>query len=366
MHPPHPPEDEDSVVSVVPAHAFAPAAGGGTSRVVALLVAAMVHVILFLLLGWVVVSHMASNPVELIVEAAISSEQVDPKKRATTKKVTQNKPSPPSRMAPKTISSAHIVSPVTMPSTQEINDLSAFGHSPGDGFGLGGFGSGRGGARFFGTSGGGSRIILVIDTSTSMNGNCGPDGIEALRREIKRTISALAPATSFNIICFGHDADGFAKRPVAATGTAKADAIKWMADYFINTDFVRTRTSKWGDKGRDNKGTAYTPIPPDSIRSLKGTSGGSRMDLALAAAFKQRPTTIFLIADGEPGTTKDGEKMSEEKIIDLIESEAKRSYSAGASPTVHCISVKGIGEEILKKIASRFKGNYKAVDPAKI
>jgi len=33
---------------------------------------------------------------------------------------------------------------------------------------------------------------------------------------------------------------------------------------------------------------------------------------------------------------------------------------------VNCISVKGIGEAILKDIAKRFNGKYKAVDPGKI
>ncbi|MCJ8270963.1 MAG: hypothetical protein MJK04_16365, partial [Psychrosphaera sp.] len=38
---------------------------------------------------------------------------------------------------------------------------------------------------------------------------------------------------------------------------------------------------------------------PGAIKALAGTSGGSRMDLALIAAFFQKPSSVFLIADGD-------------------------------------------------------------------
>ena len=90
------------------------------------------------------------------------------------------------------------------------------------------------------------------------------------------------------------------------------------------------------------------------------------MDLALVAAFFQKPSSVFLIADGEPGTNKNGQKLSNTAIVDLVLQEAKRIYSGSRLPKVNCISVKGIGQAILKDISRRFGGNYKAVDPAKI
>ena len=335
------------------------------ARAASLLVAGLVHAIVFVILAWMVVSSLRPEEVELVVEASTLSSNPAPEKRAFSKKIVQDKPSAPSRMATKTISAANVSSPVVMPEIEEFSDFPAFGSGDGTGFGGGGFGSG-GGASFLGTSGGGNRIILVVDTSTSMPKNCGAKGIEAIRREIEKTITALAPGTRFNIICFGNDADGFASQPVPASATNKNKVKKWMADYFVNKDFTRTRTSKWGKRGRDDKGNDYTPIPPESISSLRGTSGGSRMDLALVAAFKQKPSAIFLLADGEPGTSRGNKKMSHKQIVDLIESEAKSIYRSGIKPTVNCISVKGIGEKILKDIAKRFRGKYKSVDPAKV
>jgi hypothetical protein len=335
------------------------------SRAVALGIAALVHVLIFMVLAWIVTSVFPEEKIELVVEASQASN--DPKPSTTTfaKKVTKSKPSAPSSMATKTITASAVQSPVTMPAVETFSDAPAFGDSFGTGFGQGGFGSGRG-ANFFGTTGGGNRIILVIDTSTSMNGNCGPKGIEALRKEIDKTITSLSPQTRFNIICFGHDADGFSPQPVAASGENVGRAREWMKAYFVNKDFTRTRTSKFGTAGRDNKGVAYTPIPPESVKSLKGTSGGSRMDLALVAAFLQKPSAVFLIADGAPGTTLNNKKMGQKEIVDLIYKEAKEIYRNGVLPKVNCISVKGIGEAILKDIAKRFKGKYKPVDPAKI
>ncbi len=370
MHTPAPPPP----LSVAPPHASHPPlpdeissavveAERNRSRAAALGIAALVHVLLVFALGWIVFSALEPEQIEVAIAASAESSEVKPTRDTFAQRVVNDKPSPPSNTATQTISS-NAVSPIAVPTTDVLNDVPAFGAGFGTGFGAGGFGNGSG-ASFFGTTGGGNRIILVIDTSTSMNGNCGAAGIEALRREIDKTISALSPQTRFNIICFGNDADGFVSQPVVANPENVSNAREWMKDYFINRDFTRTRTSKYGNAGRDGKGIAYTPIPPSSIRSLQGTSGGSRMDLALVAAFNQKPSTIFLIADGEPSTSRNGRRLSNKAIVDLIEEEGKE-ICRGALPTVNCISVKGIGEEILKDIAKRFRGKYKAVEPAKI
>lgn len=335
------------------------------SRAVSLAIAAVVNGLILVALTWIATVAMQSDKVELVVEASAASNNAKIAPTTFAKKVTNSKPASPSNMATKTITAASVATPISMPEVETFSDDPAFGDAFGTGFGAGGFGSGRG-ANFFGTTGGGNRIILVIDTSTSMNGNCGAKGIEALRREIDKTITSLSPETRFNIICFGQDADGFSAEPVAASGGNVARAREWMKDYFINKDWTRTRTSKYGDKGRDGKGIAYTPIPPSAVKSLKGTSGGSRMDLALVAAFLQKPSAVFLIADGEPGTARNGQKMGKKEIVDLVVEEAKQIYGRGTLPKVNCISVKGIGEEILKDIAKRFNGKYKAVDPGNI
>tara|TARA_B100001250_G_scaffold406960_1_gene426897 strand:- start:1258 stop:2388 length:1131 start_codon:yes stop_codon:yes gene_type:complete len=339
------------------------------SQAFSLGIAVFVHVVIFSILAFMVIANFDSEEIEMIVEASSSNADLVPEKRSFAKKVTLEKPAPPSRRADNTITATN-ASSIVMPEITTFSDTPAFGNDFGDGFGIGGFGDGRGGAKFFGTSGGGNRIILVIDTSTSMNNNCGPNGIKALRREIVRTLAALSPNISFNIICFGKDCDGFAPQPVKANSGNIARAKTWMNAYFINKRgggaFDRTRTSEWGTRGADNNGIKYTPILPGAVQALAGTSGSSRMDLALVAAFFQKPSSVFLIADGEPGTSKNGQKLNNTAIVDLVLQEAKRIYTGSRLPKVNCISVKGIGQAILKDIARRFGGNYKAVDPAKV
>ena len=348
---------------------YSPEAQRKKSQVFSLGVAFLVHVIIFSILALFIIANFDSEEIEMIVEASSSNTDLVPEKRSFAKKVTLEKPAPPSRRADNTITATN-ASSIVMPEITTFSDIPAFGNDFGDGFGIGGFGDGRGGAKFFGTSGGGNRIILVIDTSTSMNNNCGPNGIKALRREIVRTLAALSPNISFNIICFGKDCDGFAPQPVKANSGNIARAKKWMNAYIINKRgggaFDRTRTSEWGTRGADNNGIKYTPILPGSVQALAGTSGSSRMDLALVAAFFQKPSSVFLIADGEPGTSRNGQKLSNIAIVDLVLQEAKGIYSGSRLPKVNCISVKGIGQAILKDIAKRFGGNYKAVDPAKV
>ena len=220
------------------------------SKILSLGIAMITHVILFIVLYLIVIVNFREQEIEMVVEAGSDNVSQIIKKQ----------------------SFATNSSSVTLPEIIDPTDSLAFGNGFGDGFGIGGFGDGSGGAKFFGTSGGGNRIILVIDTSTSMNNNCGAEGIAALRREIVKTLSSLSPNVRFNIICFGQDCDGFSSQPVVANATNIANAKNWMKAYFINkkggAPFDRTRTSQWGDKGKDNNGISYFPIMPSTVKVL--------------------------------------------------------------------------------------------------
>ena len=106
------------------------------SRIMSLSIAGMVHVFLFLLLAWMVISYFKDDEVELILESTGQNLDASLQKRAFAKKVTQDKPAPPSRMAAKTIIS-NKVSAVVMPEVPDFSDLPAFGADHGDGFGMG-------------------------------------------------------------------------------------------------------------------------------------------------------------------------------------------------------------------------------------
>ena len=335
------------------------------SKFAALGIAILVHVLIAALLAFIVMTVISEEPPELIVESAGPSE-LPPTihKEQFSKKVSNDKPSPPSQSSQVIV--ANVMSPVSVPMVETVTENPVIGDAAnGMGFGGGGFGAGTGGSSFFGTPGGGNNIYIVIDTSTSMIGNCGRDGCDAIIKEVNSTVAKMKPGTRFNIICFGNDADALSKKSLRVSGETQSRAKKFMEDYFKNTDWTRTRTSKFGKKGKDKKGIAYHPIMPDDFSSLKGTSGGSRMDLALVAAFEQKPSSIFLIADGEPGTSRGKKRLGQDALIELLAEEAKRAYGKNPLPQVNAISVKDQGEKMLRAIAKEFKGKYKSIDPAR-
>ena len=193
-----------------------------------------------------------------------------------------------------------------------------------------------------------------------MLGNCGASGIQAIRDEINRTINAFRPGSRFNIICFGNMADGFRKKPVAATSSNKEAAIHFMKEYYTQNDFQRTRTG-----GNYNGEIKYVPIRPGDMASTRDTSGGSRYDMALLAAFEQKPDTIFLLTDGEPSTSRRGDRLSKNEIVEMVHKAGKRAYG-GKKPRVNGISVNGIGESYLKAIVRPYHGTVKIIEPKKL
>ncbi|MDF1785619.1 MAG: hypothetical protein P1U82_07085 [Verrucomicrobiales bacterium] len=104
---------------------------------------------------------------------------------------------------------------------------------------------------------------------------------------------------------------------------------------------------------------------------MKGTSGGSRYDLALVAAFKQRASTVYLVTDGTPSVMKNrrllpgASLVGRDEVIRTVVRAGQRLYPKEL-PIVHCVSINGIGESYLKQIALAFKGRCDRVDVEQI
>ncbi len=272
-------------------------------------------------------------------------------------------------------SSVVLPDPTTsLQSTDMLSSLVVGGGSLGKGGGLGGgvgtgvgpgMGAGRGpgtlkgfGAKFLGLTSTGPNVMFVIDTSGSMVGNCKPQGIAAIRKELSLAINAMASNTQFNIICFGQDADVFRPISVNATAENKHAAIKFFDFYYKGP---RTRTEKFGKSGKDGEGGEFVGVKPEDVKGLEGTSGGSRMDLGLTMAFQRQASTVFLLSDGHPGTQRDGKKLD---LGDLLKFIGKKhdEFTKGLTKTViNTISVNEEAEPFLRKVAAKFDGKHKAV-----
>ncbi len=203
----------------------------------------------------------------------------------------------------------------------------------------------------------GNVIIFAIDTSGSMLTNCKPAGIAALRHELALAITGLPSSSQFNLICFGQDADLFQPQCVSASAANKSAALEFFQFYYQG---ARTRTEKFGLTGRDSNGIAYTPLKPADVPGMTDTSGGSRMDLALTQAFTMNASTIFLLSDGEPTTSRNGKVLDKSELLQFME---KSAHTASAEKTiVNTIAVNPEARTFLRKIAHRFNGKFKEVN----
>lgn len=253
------------------------------------------------------------------------------------------------------------------------------GKGTGRGTGMGsGFGPGSQPgftANFLGLTSMGNNIIFCIDTSGSMRTNLSAAGITALRRELKKVIEGLPPSAQFNIICFGQNGDLFKSKSVTATQEMKNEATRFMEGYYGggSADFGRTRTEKYGRAGKDAQGIEYTAILTEDIQELAGTEGGSRIDLAMVAAFERKPSTLYVLSDGAPGTRMAGEPaMDKDDIIKLIYTKFEKMMGKTSKMQVNTISIYSNseegreGEKFLKKLAAKFGGKHKEIKPDKL
>ncbi len=341
--------------------AMVAAAQARKSKMVALLIAIGAHLVLIGALVYVVFGEPFAQEPSLIIAAPHSAEeQLEPTKKELFH-VKADRPAAPSASMSKVLVS-ETLSPVVVPVVDEFVenpvDLGV-GFGEGMGTGIGSGGAGLGGS-FFGTPAAGKSVLLVIDTSGSMIGNCGARGIEAIREEVNRTINRFRPGSRFNIICFANMADGFRSKPVAATSANKKAAIEFMEIYYTNA-ITKTRAQSNVDP---KKPVRFVPIRPSDHKDTADTSGGSRYDMALIQAFEQHPDTIFLLTDGQPSVQLKGKSLSDRDILSLVRRAAKRA--GGKRPVINGISVNGIGKSFLEDVAKAFRGTVKVIEPKKL
>jgi hypothetical protein len=254
------------------------------------------------------------------------------------------------------------------------------GHGTGHGTGNGpGFGPGNAPgftAAFLGMLSKGTNVIFCIDTSGSMIPNLTAGGIAVVRKELKRVITELPDKVEFNIICFGNFGDVFKKKSVKATQEAKNEAMTFLEGYWggQSAPFGRTRSEAYGRAGKDLQGIEYTPLMPDDVPELAGTEGGSRIDLAMVAAFERQPSTLFVLSDGAPGTKKSGDDkaMDHDDIIKLIYQKYLTIMGEKTKLMVNTISVDSNTDEgreggkFMRKLANKFGGKHKEIKPDRL
>lgn len=169
-------------------------------------------------------------------------------------------------------------------------------------------GAGGGGARFFGVEAVGNRFAYIVDVSGSM---AGPK-IEALRRELEKSIDGLSEHSSFYVALFSTDA-----RPLGAR-------------------------TKWTDATLKNKKAAF--------QLIKGIESGGATNPS--PAFEQifelrpRPEAIYFMTDG----------LFAPEVASVVR---QQNSAGGRIIPIHCIAfVSQEAEDIMRRIANDSDGTY--------
>jgi len=249
------------------------------------------------------------------------------------------------------------------------NKFGATGMGTQDGLGLadvggpGGMGSGSGDINFFGIRDKGERVALLVDISTSMVDprKGGYEGYTRVKAELMRIVNELPEKVSFNLFLFGSQVFCMdLKGLVRATPEAKKKASEFLQPFYDPQNPGSLETS-------DELDYADHVYHPDEDRLPQG--GGTRVDIAMLAAFHQNPDTIFIISDGAPnvgGVYSEGHllhpPLSASEVMNKILGWKRTIYLGHRSsePRVHVVSYEAdsAGNSFLQSLAGRNSGKY--------
>jgi hypothetical protein len=168
----------------------------------------------------------------------------------------------------------------------------------------------------FGSNATGRSFVFVIDRSESM-GSSGLGVIETAAKELARSLDALSPEQTFQVVAYNQAATQFAKRELMPASSERKEEL---------------------------------------IRFVKNLSafGGTEHTYGLQAALRLKPEVIYLLTDGG------------DPIPDALKLRTLRDLSAGGTQ-IHCLHF-GRGEPrpeseaFLQRVARENRGSYVYVD----
>lgn len=261
------------------------------------------------------------------------------------------------------------------PSDIVSDQLSAMGGA-GAGSGTGSGGGGRGGSavNFFGISDVATRVIIVVDVSDTMFDRQ-PGKFHAVKQEAVKLVNGLGINTLFNLIIFEGGSVAMFPEARPATEDNKKAAAAWIES--VDGGSGKRSMSYWGAYHRMGTGLYE--------------GGGTRTDTALKQALSMRPSTIFLITDGEmgrssrsrapegeadggeegsDGTTQggktkqpEGNKITKEDVLRIIREGQEKMEEPARIHVVYFLTraAKPAEENVLRAIARGNSGQFRVV-----
>jgi hypothetical protein len=235
-----------------------------------------------------------------------------------------------------------------------VSDQLAALAGAGAGAGSSSGGGGRGSAvSFFGVSDMATRVIIVVDVSDSMFDRQ-PGKFQAVKNEAARLIKGLGINTLFNVIVYEGGSVALFADPQPATESNKKKAADWIE-----------RVSGGEDKNISYKNT-YQKMGTGLYEG-----GGTRPDTALKQALRMRPSTVFLISDGEmsrhvPTSREFGFESSnieDRELLGMVMDLQEELEEPARIHVIHFLTTLARKEEedVLKSLARRNDGRFKQV-----
>lgn len=177
--------------------------------------------------------------------------------------------------------------PIAVPMPDVVDPTGPFGidNDFNAGFGAGdGDGDGGGGSSFFGTARPGKHVVYIVDFSLSMTSDVAKGGtrIDALKKEMNRSIRALSERMNFTVIFFSHnawsiDAQGANAADKGWNGLGAVPPVAWYPAVSKVKDEFLAKVMAMQPQGN----TSWYP------------------PLKMAFAMQPSPDTVYLLSDGE-------------------------------------------------------------------
>lgn len=241
------------------------------------------------------------------------------------------------------------------PSDIVSDQLSALaGAGAGSGTGSGGGGKGGSAVSFFGIADTATRVAIVMDVSDTMFDRQ-PGKFDAVKQEAAKLVQGLGINTLFNILIYEGGSVAMFPDMQPATEANKKKAAEWIAKV---------------DGGRGKSGMSYR-----GTYSKMGTGlyegGGTRTDTAMKQALSMRPSTVFLISDGEMGRIGGGGggeegtggEIDERELLGIIDTAQKSLEQPARIHVIHFLTKAARTEEekTLRSVARRNEGRFRQV-----
>ena len=244
-----------------------------------------------------------------------------------------------------------VVDPSDIISDQLASLAGAAGSGAGSGSGGGG-GSGSA-VNFFGISDTARRVVVVIDVSDTMFDRQ-PGKFDAVKAEAAKLVQGLGINTLFNIIIYEGGSVALFPEVQPATDQNKARAAEWITSV------------DGGSKSNMSYKRTYSRMGTGIYEG-----GGTRTDTALKQALGLRPSTVFLISDGEMSRSLSTSRafgfeksaIEERELLGLVKDLQAGMEEPARIHVIHFLtkSARKSEEKILLSLSRRNSGRFRQV-----